>query len=540
MARPRRNLLGLTVLLVLTAQEGLGQPALTRDYVAGDRGRYELSIRVSGARGELFAVSEHRSLFENGVGFEEIRWLTLTETVMGDLSGIIADSEPMRLSLDPAASTAPAPTVDNAGLQMLVDSLHLIYLAVHPKLGAAELSKPGDQTQGPIYVEDGFESGGSHLERWAAKPWMRLESLKPGEARVRTDFIPPLSGQWEPLRDWMTMECGGGGPPSFEVVEFDDPGFVVAWGCDESKVTTTLLPENGKILFAELQSNITYARRWCAEEDLTGCKPTVYGTKAVRATLTLKPPEPQLPPERLTENAVDGLEYALIPAGVFQMGCVPGDEDCYERELPRRSVEISRPFWLGRTEVPVEAYERFAAASNRAMPPAPQGLPNYNDDWQKKRHPMVKVTWEEAQAYCEWAGGRLPTEAEWERAARGGLEGLKYSRSNERSHEEANAWGVGGRDHWEHTAPVASFPANPYGLYDMTGNVFEWTADWFDEYYYRRAPSKDPKGPASGDQRSVRGGSGFINPAVLRISTRLPHTPNSRNLNVGFRCVLER
>src|SRR5690606_28237629 len=123
-------------------------------------------------------------------------------------------------------------------------------------------------------------------------------------------------------------------------------------------------------------------------------------------------------------------------------------------------VRISKPFWMGRTEVPVRAYERFVAATDATMPPEPQGIRDYNDGWGKKSHPMVKITWDEARSYCEWAGGRLPTEAEWEYAARGGQDGLKYPWGNERSHEEANYWRSGGRDIWKNTAPVASFAAN--------------------------------------------------------------------------------
>ena len=221
------------------------------------------------------------------------------------------------------------------------------------------------------------------------------------------------------------------------------------------------------------------------------------------------------------------------------MGCVPDDQECYPREEPRHTVRVSRPFWIARTEVPVKAYERFVAAADLEMPPEPQGLPDFNDGWSKKSHPMVKVTWDEAQSYCKWVGGRLPTEAEWEYAARRGKDGLKYPWGNERSHEEANYWRSGGRDIWKNTAPVGSFAANGFGLYDTAGNVYEWIADWYDEEYYQRSLAVDPPGPSRGRQRVVRGGAGLINPAVLRISTRLKNAPDARRLGVGFRCVME-
>ena len=170
--------------------------------------------------------------------------------------------------------------------------------------------------------------------------------------------------------------------------------------------------------------------------------------------------------------------------------------------------------------------------------PGSGNMPGYNDAWRLKDHPMVKVTWDEALSYCAWAGGRLPTEAEWEYAARGGVDGVKYPWGHERSHDEANYWRSGGRDQWKYTAPVASFPANGYGLYDMAGNVYEWTADWYDAGYYARSPDLDPPGPANGRQRVARGGGGFINNKVLRTSARLSAYPNTRNVGLGFRCVL--
>ena len=132
--------------------------------------------------------------------------------------------------------------------------------------------------------------------------------------------------------------------------------------------------------------------------------------------------------------------------------------------------------------------------------------PDFNPNWKEVTHPIVKVTWHEAEAYCKWAGGRLPTEAEWEYAARGGKEGLKYPWGNGVTHDDANFAGTGGRDNRKNTAPVESFPPNGYGLYDMAGNVWEWVADWYDEDYYESlpedSPSLDPLGPST--SRKVR------------------------------------
>ena len=129
------------------------------------------------------------------------------------------------------------------------------------------------------------------------------------------------------------------------------------------------------------------------------------------------------------------------------------------------------------------------------MPPAP----NFNSKWEKGDHPIGSVTGEEAKAYCEWAGGRLPTEAEWEYAARGGKEGLKYPWGDEISHDRGNYERKKGG-----TTPVGSYEANGFGLHDVAGNVWEWCADWFEEGYYAGSPQKEPPGPSGGTVRVLR------------------------------------
>ena len=268
--------------------------------------------------------------------------------------------------------------------------------------------------------------------------------------------------------------------------------------------------------------------------------PTVFGQGKKRAKVKLSPAKSVQPGMR-RPNPRDGLQYVWIPAGTFQMGCVPGDDECSERSKPRHSVRITKGFWMGQTEVTVAAYKRFLDATIERVPEPP----DFNAGWQKEDHPIVNVTFRQAARYCEWAGGRLPTEAEWEYAGRGGMDGLKYPWGNTLTHEDANygkdkPWGglAQGPDLWEYTAPVGSFRPNGYGLYDVTGNVSEWVTDWLGERYYSHSPLTDPQGPPTGTWRVVRGGAWFGYPGSLRLSARIDVGQNYIGPGVGFRCIL--
>lgn len=186
------------------------------------------------------------------------------------------------------------------------------------------------------------------------------------------------------------------------------------------------------------------------------------------------------------------------------------------------------------------AYERFARGPGRSMPSAPR----FNSAWGQKDHPIVNVTWNDAKAFCEWSGGRLPTEAEWEYAARSGREGTKYPWGDAISHEQAN-YGqevccgglASGRDRWEYTSPVGSFDANGFGLHDMIGNVWEWCADVYDGAYYGRSAGTDPRNDSGGSARVVRGGSWVNYPRVLRASNRGWLERGVRGADYGLRCA---
>jgi eukaryotic-like serine/threonine-protein kinase len=225
------------------------------------------------------------------------------------------------------------------------------------------------------------------------------------------------------------------------------------------------------------------------------------------------------------ENPNDGLKYTWIPAGTFMMGLSPGDDESFDQERPVHRVTITKGFWIGQTPVTVGAYRRFADATGRQMPPAPR----FDASWADEDMPVVNVTWDDAEAYCAWAGGRLPTEAEWEFAARGGSTDARYGPLDEVAWYGNNSQG--------RTHAVAQKRSNRFGLYDTLGNVWEWVNDWYDEFYYHHSPSHDPRGPASGQFRILRGGSWLVDRWFVRVSDRVRNVPTVRLDSVGFRCA---
>ncbi|MBZ5669522.1 MAG: SUMF1/EgtB/PvdO family nonheme iron enzyme [Acidobacteriia bacterium] len=249
----------------------------------------------------------------------------------------------------------------------------------------------------------------------------------------------------------------------------------------------------------------------------------------IHAPLTDLPPTPGM----VKENPKDGLKYVWVMPGTFMMGCSPGETKCGPEEKPRHAVTITQGFWMGRVEVPVGAYKRFARDSKRNMPPEP----SYNRGWTIDRIPMVKVTWNEARAYCMWAGGRLPSEAEWEYAARGGTTQSLYGPLDEIAWYARNSGA--GVVAWGMPRPGGLKRPNSFGLSDMLGNVHEWTNDWFDKDYYAHSPQEDPPGPLSGQQRAVRGLAWTAKGDDMRVSFRYGDAPDGSFFEGGFRCVCD-
>ena len=215
--------------------------------------------------------------------------------------------------------------------------------------------------------------------------------------------------------------------------------------------------------------------------------------------------------------------WASIPAGVFQMGCVPADRRCNNDEEPRHAVTLTKPFELMVTEVTVKMY-RAVVSDVEDQPP-----------WSTTpEHPIVIVTWDEASAFCEAIGGRLPTEAEWEYAARGGRDGAIYPWGDDAPVDEPHSAKGAVFEH-DRAQPVKTFGPNGYGLFDMAGNVWEWTADA--STLYTADARTDPAGALTGSTRIVRGGAFADDSSNLRVSNRTPNQQGRVNVNVGFRCA---
>jgi sulfatase modifying factor 1 len=281
-------------------------------------------------------------------------------------------------------------------------------------------------------------------------------------------------------------------------------------------------------------------------------------------------------------GATDGM--VLLDGGAFVMGSA--DDRAYpdDGEGPVRLVEISS-FWISRTTVSNAEFGAFVDSTGyrteaesfgwsfvfggllpddfpptRAVADAPWWRQVDGTDWRHPEgpqssvdelanHPVVHVSWQDAQAYCAWAGLRLPTEAEWEYAARGGLERCAYPWGEELQpggEQRMNVWqGVFPQkntcaDGWYGTCPVDEFSPNGFGLRNMTGNVWEWCQDWFDPSFHARDTRRNPRGPHQGTHRSARGGSYLCHESYCRryrVSARQGLTPDSSMGNSGFRCA---
>ncbi len=220
---------------------------------------------------------------------------------------------------------------------------------------------------------------------------------------------------------------------------------------------------------------------------------------------------------------------AVVPAGEFMMGSPRGEPD----EQPVHRVYVDT-FLVDKYEVTVKQYAAFLQA--KWIDP-PEDWKTMNQSSHQKR-PVVNVDWADAVAYCKWVGKRLPTEAEWEKAARGTDERLYPWGDELPTRVHANLRKETWSNHWV-LSPVGSYEdgKSPYGLYDMAGNVWEWVSDWYDPNYYKASPTQNPTGPARGGHKVIRGGSWGSGEKNLRSTDRDIHLPSFRGLGTGFRCA---
>ena len=240
-----------------------------------------------------------------------------------------------------------------------------------------------------------------------------------------------------------------------------------------------------------------------------------------------------IPSDLPTANTVrfherSGQSLVWIPPGSFRMGSTRGDGD----ERPVHTVELTKGFSIGMYPVTNEQYSRFLTQAKYSVTPEYWNNSRFNQPTQ----PVVGVSWHDAVAYCKWAGGRLPTEAEWEYACRAGS-ASEYCFGNDEQLLAEYAWYSANSN--RQTQPVGGKRPNDWGLYDMHGNVWEWCADWYDSGYYKTSPALDPLGPSSGSSRVLRGGSWGSEPVFVRCAFRGSVTPVRRSYGSGFRLVLE-
>jgi sulfatase modifying factor 1 len=288
----------------------------------------------------------------------------------------------------------------------------------------------------------------------------------------------------------------------------------------------------------------------------------------------------------VTEDPARGM--VLLPGGEFLMGTEDGEGFAWDGEGPVRQVSL-RPFHIDPYAVSNEQFARFVEATGyvteaekfgwsfvfhlfvseetaRKRPQSPRETPWWlaveGADWRhpegpdttmegRMNHPVIHVSWQDADAYCRWAGKRLPTEAEWEYAARGGLVQKRYPWGDELKpggEHRCNIWQGkfpvkdNASDGYSGTAPVDAFAPNGFGLYNVSGNVWEWCSDWFSPNYHIQASGTDPAGPPQGEARVMRGGSYLCHKSYCnryRVAARSKNTPDSSSGNTGFRCAAD-
>lgn len=275
---------------------------------------------------------------------------------------------------------------------------------------------------------------------------------------------------------------------------------------------------------------------------LSACSPDPVPMELTTFTSIPSPLSPTatvIPP---TEEPIES-PRVLIPAGEFLMGSESGRED----EKPVHKVYLDA-FYIDNFQVTNAQYAVCitAGACTPLHNTTSQTRIKYFGEPEFANYPVIYVLWQQAREYCQWLGGDLPTEAQWEKAARGGLEGKLFFWGDTFEGTEANICDISctqvGKDRnyndgFPDTAPVGSFEPNGYGLYDMAGNTWDWVLDWYSESYYEISPYENPTGPETGVDNVARGGSWWFSVSAQKVARREIGKFNTNYSDAGFRCV---
>ena len=252
------------------------------------------------------------------------------------------------------------------------------------------------------------------------------------------------------------------------------------------------------------------------------------------------------------ESAIgkDGAPMLLIPEGEFTMGTDDVGAGWHQgnaNEHPEHTVTV-KSYYIDQFEVTIARYAKFLEATKHSTPPSwdDEAVTSAGD------RPVVGVDWEDANAYCKWAGERLPSEAEWEKAARGTdkrrfpwgdmqpfVDIANYNRGLWVSYPITLAPVTSGAEGMSIRHGLKDGGKSPYGLYHMAGNAAEWVGDWYDREYYAKAPKENPTGPSAGEKKVLRGGSWGDPPRNIRVTARFSADPEFRDTSIGFRCAMD-
>jgi formylglycine-generating enzyme required for sulfatase activity len=322
-----------------------------------------------------------------------------------------------------------------------------------------------------------------------------------------------------------------------------------------------------KKAFCLMLLNVVMVACVCNSNVVSPNAPTEWPTQELAEPTTEAPPTDASLGDTWARS-IDGMAMIYVPGDAFQMGRDVNDTDGGSDEFPQHVVTLNE-FWIDRTEVSVAQFRRFVVETGYETEAEQEGWayawtgmewgrvdganwqhPQGPDSSAQEEHPVVQVSWNDAVAYCEWAGGRLPTEAEWEYAARGEQatiypwgDEFDCSRGNFDDETEYDREVVSAEescDGYVETSPTGHFPtgATWCGALDMAGNVYEWVADWYDENYYVDSPSQNPVGPETGEYKVLRGGGWSSNQRRVRTTDRNGLAPGDRTALYGFRCAV--